>query len=139
MGRMVTRPFSSVTRISGDAPMLHVHSQVRDFEPIRGCWRGGAASLDLAYIACGRLDGYWERGLSPWDIAAGIVLVEEAGGQVSAYAGCEGAAVVAFSALQRRCLMDLVAAYLADVPEIGILLARFAVPPPVRSGSPTRS
>jgi myo-inositol-1(or 4)-monophosphatase len=51
----------------------------------QGVRRGGAASLDLAYIACGRLDGYWERGLSPWDIAAGIVLVEEAGGQVSAY------------------------------------------------------
>lgn len=51
----------------------------------QGVRRGGAASLDLAYIACGRLDGYWERGLSPWDIAAGIVLVQEAGGQVSAY------------------------------------------------------
>lgn len=51
----------------------------------QGVRRGGAASLDLAYIACGRLDGYWERGLSPWDIAAGVILVEEAGGQVSAY------------------------------------------------------
>ncbi len=51
----------------------------------QGVRRGGAASLDLAYVACGRLDGYWERGLSPWDIAAGIVLVQEAGGQVSAY------------------------------------------------------
>lgn len=51
----------------------------------QGVRRGGAASLDLAYIACGRLDGYWERGLSPWDIAAGIVLVQEAGGKVSAY------------------------------------------------------
>ncbi|MEM6424648.1 MAG: inositol monophosphatase family protein [Cyanobacteria bacterium P01_H01_bin.119] len=51
----------------------------------QGVRRGGAASLDLAYVACGRLDGYWERGLSPWDLAAGVVLVEEAGGQVSAY------------------------------------------------------
>ncbi|WP_404788047.1 inositol monophosphatase family protein [Altericista sp. CCNU0014] len=51
----------------------------------QGVRRGGSASLDLAYVACGRLDGYWERGLSPWDIAAGIVLVEEAGGRVSAY------------------------------------------------------
>lgn len=41
--------------------------------------------MDLAYVACGRLEGYWERGLSPWDIAAGVVLVEEAGGRVSAY------------------------------------------------------
>jgi myo-inositol-1(or 4)-monophosphatase len=51
----------------------------------QGVRRGGAASIDLAYVACGRLDGYWERGLSPWDVAAGIVLVQEAGGQVSAY------------------------------------------------------
>lgn len=53
----------------------------------QGVRRSGAASLDLAYVACGRLDGYWERGLSPWDIAAGVVLVEEAGGKVSAYDG----------------------------------------------------
>jgi len=51
----------------------------------QGVRRAGAASLDLAYVACGRLDGYWERGLSPWDIAAGIVLVEEAGGRVTSY------------------------------------------------------
>ncbi|HEY9734797.1 MAG TPA: inositol monophosphatase family protein [Trichocoleus sp.] len=53
----------------------------------QGVRRGGSASVDLAYVACGRLDGYWERGLSPWDLAAGVVLVEEAGGQVSAYDG----------------------------------------------------
>ncbi len=51
----------------------------------QGVRRGGAACLDLAYVACGRLDGYWERGLSPWDIAAGIILVQEAGGLVTAY------------------------------------------------------
>jgi myo-inositol-1(or 4)-monophosphatase len=51
----------------------------------QGVRRAGAASLDLAYVACGRLDGYWERGLSPWDIAAGVLLVEEAGGKVTAY------------------------------------------------------
>jgi myo-inositol-1(or 4)-monophosphatase len=51
----------------------------------QGVRRGGSASLDLAYVACGRLDGYWERGLSLWDIAAGIVLVEESGGRVTAY------------------------------------------------------
>ncbi|MEN9227338.1 MAG: inositol monophosphatase family protein [Gloeomargarita sp. GMQP_bins_120] len=53
----------------------------------QGVRRGGSAALDLAYVACGRLDGYWERGLSPWDIAAGIVLVREAGGLVTAYDG----------------------------------------------------
>ena len=53
----------------------------------QGVRRSGAAALDLADIACGRCDGYWERGLSPWDIVAGIVLVEEAGGRVTAYDG----------------------------------------------------
>ncbi len=51
----------------------------------QGVRRSGSASLDLAHVACGRLDGYWERGLSPWDVAAGIVLLQEAGGQISAY------------------------------------------------------
>ncbi len=51
----------------------------------QGVRRGGAASIDLAYVACGRLEGYWERGLSPWDLAAGVILVEEAGGRVTAY------------------------------------------------------
>lgn len=53
----------------------------------QGVRRGGSASIDLAHVACGCLDGYWERGLSPWDLAAGVVLVEEAGGQISAYDG----------------------------------------------------
>jgi myo-inositol-1(or 4)-monophosphatase len=52
-----------------------------------GVRRGGAAAVDLAFVAAGRLDGYWERGLSPWDLAAGVVLVEQAGGVVSAYDG----------------------------------------------------
>lgn len=51
----------------------------------QGVRRGGSAALDLCYVACGRLDGYWERGLSQWDIAAGVVIVEEAGGWVTAY------------------------------------------------------
>ena len=45
-----------------------------------GIRRAGTASLDLAWVAAGRLDGYWERGLQPWDICAGIVMVREAGG-----------------------------------------------------------
>ena len=48
-----------------------------------GVRRFGSAALDLAYIAAGRYDGFWETGLSPWDMAAGIVLVREAGGYVS--------------------------------------------------------
>ncbi|MDZ7735379.1 MAG: inositol monophosphatase family protein [Gammaproteobacteria bacterium] len=48
-----------------------------------GIRRAGAAALDLAYVACGRLDGFWEYGLKPWDMAAGVLLIEEAGGLVS--------------------------------------------------------
>ena len=46
----------------------------------RGIRRMGAATLDMAYVACGRLDGYWEIGLQPWDAAAGLLLIQEAGG-----------------------------------------------------------
>lgn len=49
--------------------------------------RGGAAALDLAYVAAGRLDGFWEYGLEPWDIAAGTLLVQEAGGIVAEPSG----------------------------------------------------
>jgi myo-inositol-1(or 4)-monophosphatase len=52
-----------------------------------GVRRAGAAALDLAYVAAGRLEGFWEFGLCPWDIAAGILLVREAGGYVSDIAG----------------------------------------------------
>ncbi len=48
-----------------------------------GMRRGGSAALDLAYVACGRFDGFWEINLSPWDIAAGALLIQEAGGKVS--------------------------------------------------------
>lgn len=53
----------------------------------RGVRRDGSAAIDMAYVACGRFDGFWEEGLNPWDMAAGILLIEEAGGQVSYYDG----------------------------------------------------
>ncbi len=49
----------------------------------RGVRRGGSASLDLCYTACGRLDGYWEIRLQPWDVCAGALIVSEAGGKVT--------------------------------------------------------
>ncbi|MBI4404629.1 MAG: inositol monophosphatase [Deltaproteobacteria bacterium] len=52
-----------------------------------GVRRPGAAALDLAYVSCGRYDGFWERGLSPWDVAAGTILVKEAGGRVTDFKG----------------------------------------------------
>ena len=51
--------------------------------------RAGAATLDLAYVACGRLDGFWEMGLKPWDLAAGALFIKEAGGLVCDFQGAE--------------------------------------------------
>ncbi len=56
---------------------------------VQGVRRDGSAALDLAYIASGRFDGFWEYGLKPWDVAAGIVLVEEAGGKVTDMGGAQ--------------------------------------------------
>ena len=55
-----------------------------------GIRRPGAAALDLAWVACGRIDGFWEIGLSPWDMAAGALLVREAGGLIGDLDGNEG-------------------------------------------------
>jgi myo-inositol-1(or 4)-monophosphatase len=68
-----------------------VHSRVKEivapFERMLGqaqaVRRAGAASLDLAFVAAGRAEGYWEAGLKPWDVAAGIIVATEAGGKVS--------------------------------------------------------
>lgn len=54
-----------------------------------GIRRAGSAALDLAHVACGRLDGFWEMGLSPWDIAAGALLIEEAGGLIADFGGAQ--------------------------------------------------
>jgi myo-inositol-1(or 4)-monophosphatase len=49
----------------------------------------GAAAIDLAYIACGRMDGFFELKLNPWDIAAGVLLIREAGGLISDFGGSD--------------------------------------------------
>ena len=59
---------------------------IRDTAGIR---RPGSAALDFAYLAAGRVDGFWELGLAPWDFAAGVLLVREAGGCVTDLAGGE--------------------------------------------------
>ncbi|MCK4506047.1 MAG: inositol monophosphatase [Candidatus Aegiribacteria sp.] len=56
---------------------------------VQGIRRGGSAALDLAYVAAGRLDGFWEEHLKPWDIAAGALIVREAGGEISSFSGEE--------------------------------------------------
>ncbi|NTV43167.1 MAG: inositol monophosphatase [Syntrophobacteraceae bacterium] len=57
------------------------------FPEVSGIRRGGSAALDLAYVAAGRLDGFWEAGLKAWDIAAGSLLITEAGGSVTDFWG----------------------------------------------------
>jgi myo-inositol-1(or 4)-monophosphatase len=66
----------------GDLPLFR-KELARVQEQVAGLRRFGAAALDLAWVAAGKLDAYWERSLSPWDMAAGILLVREAGGFVT--------------------------------------------------------
>ena len=54
---------------------------------IQGIRRGGSAAIDLCYVACGRFDGYYEMKLAPWDKAAGMIIVEEAGGKITDFSG----------------------------------------------------
>jgi len=70
-------PFKELDRL--DLYMRQLHKMMQTCSGVR---RAGAAALDLAYVACGRLDGFWELGLSPWDMAAGALLIQEAGGLV---------------------------------------------------------
>jgi myo-inositol-1(or 4)-monophosphatase len=78
---------------TGFAPNTAVIQQnnMENFKQLTGASHGvrrdGAAALDLCFVACGRLDGFWERNLSPWDVAAGSVIVEEAGGKVTDLVG----------------------------------------------------
>jgi len=66
-------------------PYLHMLRElIKDTAGVR---RAGSAALDLAYVACGRLDGFWEIGLKKWDMAAGILLIQEAGGIVTDFEG----------------------------------------------------
>lgn len=67
------------------------HDNIKEFaafaKSARAVRRAGSAALDLAYVACGRFDGFWEFKLSPWDLAAGVLMVAEAGGKVTSYNG----------------------------------------------------
>ena len=61
---------------------------IRDFMlHCQGIRRAGSAALDLCWVACGRVDGYWEWRLGPWDVAAGALIVREAGGRMSDFGG----------------------------------------------------
>jgi len=70
-------PFRDYTHVD-----KYLHTLRHFMTRCQGIRRAGAASLDLAYVACGRLDGFWEFGLKKWDVAAGVLLITEAGGLV---------------------------------------------------------
>jgi myo-inositol-1(or 4)-monophosphatase len=79
---------------------------------VSGIRRNGAAALDLAWVAAGRFDGYWEEGLHPWDLAAGLLMVREAGGFVSDLSGGDkmldtGGICVGNEAIHRKLLATI--------------------------------
>jgi myo-inositol-1(or 4)-monophosphatase len=75
-------PYDRIQRI--DLYLSYVKAFMQKIQGIR---RAGAAALDLCWVACGRVDGYWEWRLKPWDVAAGKLIVEEAGGRLSNFSG----------------------------------------------------
>jgi myo-inositol-1(or 4)-monophosphatase len=101
----------------------HVHDIVEEVVGLfasfvsraRAVRRLGSAAIDLCYVAAGRLDGFWERFLAPWDIAAGGLIVEEAGGRVSDFDGgpfsARGREVVASNGLIHADLLAVIAEY----------------------------
>jgi myo-inositol-1(or 4)-monophosphatase len=82
-----------------------------------GIRRPGAASLDLAYVAAGRLDAFWEIGLSPWDTAAGTLLIQEAGGRIGTLSGGEytqGGNVLCGTTKVYEAMVELLAPFLPE-------------------------
>ena len=77
---------------------------------VAGVRRFGAAALDLAWVAAGRFDGFWERDLSPWDVAAGVLLVSEAGGMVTSADGgdhiLDGGSICAASSTMHPLMLE---------------------------------
>jgi len=81
--RMIEAIFATGVPFAGQPTLPATLRDLARLMPVcAGVRRWGAAALDLAYVAAGRFDGFWERGLNPWDVAAGIILVREAGGFV---------------------------------------------------------
>jgi myo-inositol-1(or 4)-monophosphatase len=82
--------------------------------------RDGAAAIDLCYVAAGRFDGFWERSLKPWDVAAGGLILAEAGGQLSDFQGgvyaIRAREVVASNGLIHDQLLGIMAQVAADSP-----------------------
>lgn len=80
-----------------------------------GMRRSGSAAIDLAYVACGRLEGFWEFGLNPWDIAAGLLLVREAGGRTTDMHGAAAELTGPHIAVSNSLIHDELLALFGDV------------------------
>jgi myo-inositol-1(or 4)-monophosphatase len=98
-------PFSHLARLAEYQPQFAAVSR-----NVAGIRRAGSAALDLCDVACGRFEGFWELTLAPWDIAAGIILIREAGGIVTDLAGAPAGvghtAIVAGNPVMHRWLLD---------------------------------
>lgn len=81
---LVVTGFSYAVNKQPEPDITHFTNIVVEVQAVR---RLGSAALDLSYVACGRFDGFWERMLNPWDVAAGVLLVTEAGGTWTDYSG----------------------------------------------------
>jgi myo-inositol-1(or 4)-monophosphatase len=97
-------------------PDTHARTNIEPFvaflPQVRGVRRFGSAALELSFVACGRLDGFWETRLNPWDCLAGMLLVREAGGKVTDYSGSEagltGAEIVASNGLLHEAMLRVI-------------------------------
>lgn len=95
-------------RVSEVNNIAHFNNFVTRAQGVRRC---GSAALDLCYVACGRYDGFWELKLNPWDMAAGALIVKEAGGRVSDFQGGEftifGAEILATNSLIHEQMLEV--------------------------------
>src|SRR5690606_10216080 len=87
-GSMVGTGFAPRERARASAQLKCIDALLVHAEDVR---RTGSAALDLAYVACGRMDAYFEAGVKAWDVAAGVLLVREAGGRVCDFRGANAA------------------------------------------------
>ncbi|OFV98224.1 MAG: inositol monophosphatase [Acidobacteria bacterium RIFCSPLOWO2_12_FULL_54_10] len=108
-------------------PNIHFYHQFN--MRTHGVRRPGAAAIDLSYVAAGRLDGFWELNLNPWDVAAGMLLIEEAGGKITDLPGdkylLDASSVVASNGLLHNQITDLFkemlsGIYAADLPPVAL-------------------
>jgi len=105
-------PFKAQSQLDSYLDMFRVL-----FKDTAGIRRAGAAALDLAYVAAGRFDGFWEMGLREWDMAAGVLLIQEAGGIVSDFHGgdqyLQSGNIVAGTPKLHAQILDSIQAYVA--------------------------